>query len=306
MLESKEIINTMTKDLICDIGMHTGNDTAFYLACGYNVLAVEADPDLVAGARLRFKKEIEEGRLIILNVAIAEQAGLTDFWINENRPALNSFNRELTARDGEPHHVTKVECKGLDQILSEYGPRPFYIKIDIEGHDLICCNQLSSSNKPAYISVEMSDEALLLRLRELGYNRFKFVNQMNLAEPPYLTIPIHQQVLRFFYWYANNGLENRNIVLRITREIASSLLKVASPFGLWSFHPKKFKSKFVPDWNFEKEIAGTYSGSFGKDLPGEWRTFEQSIQIWRRDVIEYQKLGWQLAYDLHATSSDAT
>ena len=34
-------------DLIIDVGMHDGTDTAFYLAKGFNVVAIEANPGLV-------------------------------------------------------------------------------------------------------------------------------------------------------------------------------------------------------------------------------------------------------------------
>ena len=37
----------MTADLIYDVGMHNGADTAFYLAKGFRVVAVEANPELV-------------------------------------------------------------------------------------------------------------------------------------------------------------------------------------------------------------------------------------------------------------------
>jgi 16S rRNA A1518/A1519 N6-dimethyltransferase RsmA/KsgA/DIM1 with predicted DNA glycosylase/AP lyase activity len=60
-------------DLVYDIGMNNGDDTAFYLACGFRVVAVDADPHLAALAAKRFKAELEAGRLTILNVGIADQ-----------------------------------------------------------------------------------------------------------------------------------------------------------------------------------------------------------------------------------------
>ena len=41
-------------ELVFDIGMHNGDDTAYYLSRGYRVLAVEANPSLCASARERF------------------------------------------------------------------------------------------------------------------------------------------------------------------------------------------------------------------------------------------------------------
>ena len=44
----------MIEDLIYDVGVHRGEDSAYYLAKGYRVRAFEANPDLVAGCRTRF------------------------------------------------------------------------------------------------------------------------------------------------------------------------------------------------------------------------------------------------------------
>ena len=39
---------TSGRKLIYDIGLHRGEDTAYYVARGFNVIAIEANPDLVA------------------------------------------------------------------------------------------------------------------------------------------------------------------------------------------------------------------------------------------------------------------
>lgn len=62
-------------NLIIDVGMHNGQDTAFYLAKGFDVVALEANPVLVDAARIRFASEIESGQLQILPEAIAETEG---------------------------------------------------------------------------------------------------------------------------------------------------------------------------------------------------------------------------------------
>jgi len=45
------------------LGMHNGDDTAYYLARGYDVVAVEANPALCASAGKRFAPEVAAGRL---------------------------------------------------------------------------------------------------------------------------------------------------------------------------------------------------------------------------------------------------
>ncbi len=58
-------------DLIFDIGLHRGEDTDFYLKKGFRVAAFEADPNLVAHCKARFRDAISEGRLQIVEGAIA-------------------------------------------------------------------------------------------------------------------------------------------------------------------------------------------------------------------------------------------
>jgi hypothetical protein len=53
------------KRLIYDIGMHNGADTEFYLRKGFDVIAIEANPDCVAHVRKRFEAEISAGRLVL-------------------------------------------------------------------------------------------------------------------------------------------------------------------------------------------------------------------------------------------------
>ena len=57
--------------LVIDVGMNDGSDTAYYLHCGCRVIAIEANPQLVAAANLRFSHEIAEGMLAVLNLGIA-------------------------------------------------------------------------------------------------------------------------------------------------------------------------------------------------------------------------------------------
>jgi FkbM family methyltransferase len=73
----------VNESLIFDVGMHTGQDTDFYLKKGFDVVAVEANPALVEGARERFRDAIACGRLVIHEVAIADREGETDFYVND-------------------------------------------------------------------------------------------------------------------------------------------------------------------------------------------------------------------------------
>src|SRR5215467_12230940 len=124
-------------DLIYDVGMNNGDDTAYYLSRGYKVVAIEADPALAETVSRRFQREIAAGKLIILNVGVSDEEGEMPFWICDNHPEWNSFDRAIASRDGEPHHQIRIECRSFHSILAEFGT-PHYLKLDIEGHELRC------------------------------------------------------------------------------------------------------------------------------------------------------------------------
>ena len=101
----------MEKDLIYDVGLHNGDDTAYYLSKGYRVVAIEADPALVEQAHARFDKEIKRGRLTLLNVAIGPQEGMAHFWVCDEWSEWNSFDKAVASRMGKKHHTINVYCR---------------------------------------------------------------------------------------------------------------------------------------------------------------------------------------------------
>jgi FkbM family methyltransferase len=70
------------QQIVFDIGFHNGSDTAHYLARGFKVVAVEANPALAAHGRALFSDAIRDGKL--LEVGIAEKAGHLDFYVNDS------------------------------------------------------------------------------------------------------------------------------------------------------------------------------------------------------------------------------
>ncbi|RWO56067.1 hypothetical protein [Mesorhizobium sp.] len=65
----------MDRDLVYDVGMHNGNDTAFYVSQGYRVVAIEADPAQAEAGRKRFAAEIEKGQVHVVEAAIGPSRG---------------------------------------------------------------------------------------------------------------------------------------------------------------------------------------------------------------------------------------
>jgi FkbM family methyltransferase len=173
-----------------DIGMHTGEDTIRFLEHGYRVVAVEANPELVETAQQVFATPIREGRLTIVSAAIADQRGLMSLGIADNT-IWSSLDPKMIARnehlvDTEYRYVD-VETIRFEDVLREHGI-PHYLKIDIEGYDMLCVRALRHfDERPRYISVESSVSAFrapadaifdeVAELWTLGYRRFRYVDQ---------------------------------------------------------------------------------------------------------------------------------
>jgi FkbM family methyltransferase len=159
--------------LVIDIGFHNGDDTDHYLARGFDVIAIEANPELAEAGRRRFADAIEAGRLRLLNVGIAQETGHADFYINRTEDVWSSFVPEWGKRGGN-FSVVSVPTTTLSALLREYGT-PYYLKIDVEGHEWICLKDLTVT--PQYVSVEAQRLEYLAFLWSRGYRQFKVVNQ---------------------------------------------------------------------------------------------------------------------------------
>ena len=171
----------MNTNLIFDIGLHVGQDTAFYLQKGFKVVAIEANPMLVSENRKKFEREIESGALVIVNVGVADKGGLLPFYVNSELSEWSSFDHQIGTTRGR-YSIIDVPVVALRSIVDRYGT-PYYIKIDIEGMDYAAIQSLRGlDDMPRYISVENGQEHMIKELQEQGYVKFKFVNQAHIHE----------------------------------------------------------------------------------------------------------------------------
>ena len=111
-------------DVIYDVGMNNGDDTAYYLSLGFRTVAIEANPELVKYAKARFAHEIASGRLIILNIGIADREGELPFWICETNSRWSSFDRTYASWGNSPNHQIQV-LHGSERSLPNMGCRIF-------------------------------------------------------------------------------------------------------------------------------------------------------------------------------------
>jgi len=177
------------QDLIFDLGMHRGEDTDFYLAKGFRVVAFEADPDLVAHCRKRFAEQLASGQLEIVEGAIVEnpdEGGTITFYKNSTVTVWGTIDpswKERNERSGWGSEEITVATVDFGKCIERFGV-PYFVKIDIEGADMLSLKTLGNFDlKPDYVSIESSKTSLdeidteLDVLESLGYNAFKAVQQ---------------------------------------------------------------------------------------------------------------------------------
>ncbi len=176
--------------LIFDVGVHRGEDSAYYLALGYDVVGFEADPDLLAYCRRRFARELQDGRLTLVEGAITTEAANTVTFFRHPNSVFGTTSPDWADRNkhvGSSEIVT-VPAVNFAERLREFGV-PFYLKVDIEGADKECFEALRGlTARPMYVSLESEKvdfEALIGEfdmLSELGYERFAVVQQADISQ----------------------------------------------------------------------------------------------------------------------------
>lgn len=254
----------MDKNLIFDIGFHKGEDTKYYLEKGYKVVAVEANPMLTDYGKLKFKNYIENGQLILLNIGIANENKILDFWVNDYCSEWSSFDKEIGCRSNTKCHKIEVECIRTEDLINKYG-LPYYLKIDIEGYDIHAVESLNRNSLPKYISCEAVYVDWLFKLKELGYSKFKVINQADRFKE--LKISKEKSKLHHYKRYLINGIMHRT-------------------------------SDFI-DWKFPIKS----SGPFGEDTDGAWKSADE-VALLFKEHFQFEKniplstISW---FDFHAT-----
>ena len=269
----------MVTDLIFDIGMNNGDDAFHYLSRGYRVVAIEADPTLVEQARERFAPAIRSGQLELVNAAIGPRDETAQFWICDEKREWNSFDRSCASRNGLPHHAIAVRCRPFRDLLMEYGT-PYYLKVDIEGHDLYCLDDLDPADLPQYISLEMGPFETLFRLRQLGYSRFKLITQNN-----------HSQ-LKIDRFNVKGLIRERLLaypaLYRVGKRLAGSASGISNRAG--------------PNGNGRQFPFGS-SGPFAEETDGSWQTLDEAAHIWLAYQLGHSRYGppsLNVWHDVHA------
>ncbi len=201
-------------DLIFDVGLHLGEDSAYYLSKGYRVVAFEANPRLIAHCRRRFESALAEGRMTIVEGAIDDSGRETvPFFVHDTETVWGTTDEAWAARNAPRGVSSRIDVNAVDfgQALREHGT-PYYLKVDIEGADSICMDALGArSERPPFISIEsekVNPRGLvseLQRLAALGYARFAVCQQDGMAGRTITTTTRDGKPLEYAFEEAASG-----------------------------------------------------------------------------------------------------
>lgn len=149
-------------------------------------MGIEANPELAAELKTRYAREIEGGTYAVVDKAISDTPGTISFFVNKKLSVWGTADAEWAKRNhgmGADSEEIKVESIRFADVIALHGC-PHYLKIDVEGADMLCVRALLDMKcRPTYISLESNKTSWRGLMEEfdtferLGYRRFKVVDQ---------------------------------------------------------------------------------------------------------------------------------
>lgn len=254
---------------IFDIGVGGGLDTYFYLNKGFNVVSVEADSVQCEVLSTTFASEIQNKTLTLINAVASDTVNQAVSFYKDM--SFQPSSTSIASYCKTAHNHTKIDGVTINygELIARHGI-PYYCKTDIESADIIFLRSIKSFPLPTYLSAEANTLSVLEQMYELGYRKFKLINQYY-----GFTLQIYLE------YYARFDIGNKNFICEGT----------------------PFTGK-LPTWLNEHNLL-EWSGLFGTELPGEWLDFDEIKQMYTlvrkmtHELPAHIMTGW---FDCHATT----
>ena len=145
----KLLVGLKRGDTIFDIGANEGAKTDVFLRLGAKVVSLEPDDACLSVLRDRFLRyRLKPSRVSLVGKAVSDRNGTEQMWIDGPGSAVNTMNRKWAdhlkdTKDSfkyghcglEFSQSKSVETTSIEELVKLYGA-PFFIKIDVEGHEL--------------------------------------------------------------------------------------------------------------------------------------------------------------------------
>ena len=153
-----------TGNLIFDIGANQGYKADIFLRLGARVVAVEPDETNQEKLRRTFlERRLAPRPVHIVGKAVSDGNGVTTMWVDAPGSAKNTLSGKwvTTLRDDDRRFGTRldfgdskrVETTTVEDLIEAHGV-PFFIKIDVEGHEP---SVLRGMKRPVpYVSFEVN------------------------------------------------------------------------------------------------------------------------------------------------------
>ena len=200
--------------LFFDVGANHGTKSDVFLKLGARVVAVEPDQTNQEMLRQKFHTyRLSRKPVAIVGKALSNKEAVETMWIDEPGSAKNTLSKkwvETLKRDDErfkQHHEfaeqRAVETTTLDKLIAVHG-LPFFIKIDVEGHEPSVLRGLHSAvrflsfevNLPEFASEGQECVQILSRLAPDGeFNYASGDYERGLALQEWLAAPSFSRVL---------------------------------------------------------------------------------------------------------------
>lgn len=171
---------------IYDFGANVGSNIKYYLLKADTVVAVEANARLAKEVEFLHARDVEMGRLVVVNRAVttATEAtkGFATFHQYRGEKEMGHVWSSLVRPAQRPEDYVEVRtpltCAA--ELFATYGP-PHFVKIDLEHHDFAVLQDIVAGGVlPPYLSVEAHDPRVLgLLLLEGQFCGFKLVRGKN-------------------------------------------------------------------------------------------------------------------------------